>query len=133
MLRRVYQGLTDSDMLNDFVTLLLHHCGRYSEPKYVLVMDNAYLQYSDRFQQMCQDAGVVLVFLSPYSPDINPNEEYFEEYFGVLRKSLKKKWHVNGDFITGEFIMFLEWCVDVVGDDVHIAENHFRHEWVPIT
>jgi len=23
--------------------------------------------------------------------------------------------------------MFLEWYVDVVGDDAHIAENHFRH------
>jgi transposase len=92
-------------------------------------MDNASWHHSDRIQQMCRDAGVVLVFLSPYSPDFNP----IEEYFGVLKKFIKKNWHENEDFISREFKMVLEWCVDVVGDDVHVAENHFRHAGVSIT
>jgi hypothetical protein len=29
--------------------------------------------------------------------------------------------------------MFLEWCVDLVGDDVRIAENHFRHTGISTT
>jgi hypothetical protein len=29
--------------------------------------------------------------------------------------------------------MFLEWCVNVVGDDAYIAENHFRHAGISIT
>lgn len=29
--------------------------------------------------------------------------------------------------------MFLEWCVDVVGDDADIAESHFRHAGISIT
>jgi hypothetical protein len=78
---------------------------------------------------MCRDAGVVLEFLSPYSPDFNP----IEEHFGVLKKFIKKKWHENEDFISREFKMFLEWCVDVVGDDAYIAENHFRHAGISIT
>ena len=32
MLRRVYQGSTDSDLFEDFIAQLLHHCGRYTEP-----------------------------------------------------------------------------------------------------
>jgi hypothetical protein len=51
----------------------------------------------------------------------------------VLKKFFKKKWHENEDFISREFKMFLEWCVDVVGDDVHIVENYFCHVGISIT
>lgn len=78
--------------------------------------------------QMCREAGVVLEFLSPYSPDFNP----IEEYFGALKRFIKKKWHENEHFIAREFKMFLEWCVDVVGDDDVNAENHFRHAGISI-
>jgi transposase len=77
---------------------------------------------------MCQDAGVVLIFLCPYSLDFNP----IEEHFGVLKRFIKK-WHENEDFIIKEFKMFLEWCVNVVGSDAHIAENHFHHAGISIT
>ena len=43
---------------------------------------------------MCRDAGVVLEFLLPYSPDFN----LIKEYFRVLKKFIKKKWHENEDF-----------------------------------
>lgn len=78
---------------------------------------------------MCQDAGVVLLFLSPYSPDFNP----IKEYFRVLKRFIKKKWHENEDFIAREFKMFLEWCVNIVGDNAHIVENHFRYAGISIT
>jgi transposase len=61
---------------------------------------------------MCRDAGVKVEFLYPYSPDFNPIEEFF---FGVLKKFIKKKWHRNEDFISREFKIFLEWCINVVG------------------
>jgi hypothetical protein len=65
MLRRVYQGSTDSDLFEDFIAKLLHHCGRYPEPKSVIVIDNASWHHSEKIIQMCRDAGVVLEFLSP--------------------------------------------------------------------
>jgi hypothetical protein len=70
-----------------------------------------------------------LEFLSLYSPNFNP----IEEYFGMLKKFIKKKWHENEYFIAREFKMFLEWCIDVVGDDVDIAESYFRYVGIPIT
>ena len=78
---------------------------------------------------MCRDAGVVVDYLLLYSPDFNP----IKEYFGVLKKFIKKKCHENEDLIAREFQMFLEWCVDVVGDDADIAESHFRYEGLSIT
>jgi len=129
VLRRVYQGSTDSDLFQDFIAQLLQHCGRYPESKSVIIMDNASWHHSEKMLQMCRDAGVVLEFLPPYSPDFNP----IEEYFGVLKKFIKKKWHENEDFIAREFQMFLEWCVDVVGDDERIAESHFSHAGISIT
>jgi transposase len=78
--------------------------GRYPEPKSVIVMDNASWHHSGKILQMCREAGVVIEFLSPYSPDFNP----IEEHFGVLKKFIKKKWYENKDFITREFKMFLE-------------------------
>lgn len=86
---RVYRGKTDSRLFEDFIEQLLHFCGRYPEPRSVLVMDNASWHKSQKIRQMCQEAGVRVVFLSPYSPDFNP----IEEYFGVLKRFIKKHWY----------------------------------------
>jgi transposase len=97
MLRRVYQRSTYCDSFEDFIAQVLHHCGRYPEPKSVIVIDNASWHHSEKIMQMCQDAGVVLEFLPPYSPDLNP----IEEYFSVLKKFIKKKWHENEVLLQG--------------------------------
>ena len=108
MPRRVYQGLTDSDLFEDLIAQLLHHCSRYPEPKICYHYGQCFLApFREKTLQMCRDAGVVLEFLSPYSPDFNP----IEEHFGVLKKFIKKKWHENEDFIAREFKTFSEWCV----------------------
>lgn len=39
-------------------------------------MDKASFHYSERISQICADAGVKLVYLQPYSPDLNPIEEF---------------------------------------------------------
>ena len=80
-----FQGSTDSDVFEDFIEQLLPHCGRWPEPESVLVMDNASFHRTERIEQMCADAGVKLVYLAPYSPDLNPIEEFFAE----LKKLIK--------------------------------------------
>jgi len=75
LLARVFQGSTDSVVFKDFIEQLLHHCGRWREPKSVMVMDNASFNRTERIEQMCTDVGVKLVYLPPYSPDLNPIEE----------------------------------------------------------
>jgi transposase len=65
------------------------HCGRWPELKSLLVMGNASFHHTGRLEQMCCDAGVKLMYLSPYSPDLNPIEEFFAE----LKAFIKKNWH----------------------------------------
>lgn len=74
LLSRVFRGSTDAPIFEDFIEQLLHHCGRWPEPKSVLVMDNASFHHSERIKCMCLEAGVKLVYLPPHSPDMNPIE-----------------------------------------------------------
>jgi len=61
LLARVYQGSTDSEVFEDFIEQLLCHCGRWPEPRSVLIMDNASFHHTELIKQMCNAAGVKLL------------------------------------------------------------------------
>ncbi len=128
LLARVFQGSTDATVFEDFIERLLHHCGRWPEPRSVLVMNNASFHYSERIEQMCICAGVKLVYLPPYSPDLNPIEEFFAE----LKSFIKRNWKSYEDDPDKDFQVFLEWCIDVVGSKVQNVQGHFRHAGLTI-
>jgi transposase len=123
LLSRVFRGTTDSDVFEDFIEQLLHHCRHYPEPNLVLVMDNASFHHTKRIEQMCAKAGVQLLYLPPHSPDLNPIEEFFAE----LKAFIKKKWHEYEDNPHQDFKVFLEWCVGMVGSRKQSARGHFSH------
>jgi len=50
-------------------------------------MDNASFHHTERIKQMCDLAGVKLVYLPPYSPDLNPIEEFFSELKAFIKKN----------------------------------------------
>jgi transposase len=127
-LSRVYQGATDSALFDDFVAQLLQHCSTGSDRHSVLVMDNASFQRSDRLRQMCEEAGVTLLYLSPYSPRFNPIEEFFAE----LKAFIKKSWQLFEEAPGQGFDMFLRWCIDVVGERQDSARGHFRHAGITV-
>ncbi|KAJ5480514.1 hypothetical protein N7530_006023 [Penicillium desertorum] len=52
---------------------------------------------------------VKLAFLPPYSPDLNPIEEFFAE----LKAFIRRNWHSYEDNPDQGFDTFLEWCVDI--------------------
>ena len=108
---RVFQGSTDSTVFENFIEELLPLCCTWPHRNSVLVMDNASIHHKERISQMCHDAGVKLVYLPPYSPDLNPIEEFFAE----LKAFIKKNWRVYEENPTQDFGNFLEWCIDVVG------------------
>ncbi|RKL12526.1 hypothetical protein BFJ70_g16193 [Fusarium oxysporum] len=56
---RVYGGSTDAEISRHFIKELLPYCGRWSEPRSVLVMDNAPFHLAEEIQWMCEDAGLV--------------------------------------------------------------------------
>lgn len=91
-------------------------------------MDNAFFHHSDRIEQRCSEAGVKLVYLPPYPPDLNPIGEFFAE----LKAFIRRNWQFYEENPGQGFDTFLEWCVDIVGARGESAEGHFRHAGLTI-
>jgi transposase len=72
---------------------------------------------------MCRDAGMKLVYLLLYSPDLNPIEEFFVK----LKAFIKRNWNTYEENLEQGFDSFLEWCIDVVGQKKNSVRGHFRH------
>lgn len=121
ILARVFQGSTNAAVFEEYIEQLLHVC--VSKAYDVLVMDNASFHHSERIKQMCDDAGIVLIYLPPYSPDLNPIEEFFAE----LKAFIKRQWAVYSGATDKDFATFLEWCVETVGGRQDSAKGHFRN------
>jgi transposase len=49
-------------------------------------MDNASFHRANRLRGLCSVESVKLLFLPPYSPDLNLIEEHFGEVKGFMRK-----------------------------------------------
>jgi transposase len=94
----------------------------------VLVIDNALFYYSEGIKELCVRAGVKLVFLLPYSPDLNP----IEEFFGDLKRFIRRNWVEYESNPAQDFSAFLEWCISVAGGRVDNARAHFRHVGVTV-
>lgn len=53
----------------------------------VVVMDNLAAHKGERIRELIEARGCELLFLPPYSPDLNPIEEAFSKIKGLLRKA----------------------------------------------
>lgn len=81
-------------------------------------MDNAPIHRSEELKEMCDDYGVRLEFLPPYSPDYNPIEESFAE----LKKWMKRTQSLVPLYIDN-FGGYIELGIRQMADR---AGNHFR-------
>jgi transposase len=55
-------------------------------PGQVVVMDNLSVHKGARVRKLIEERNCELVYLPPYSPDLNPIEEAFSKMKGILRK-----------------------------------------------
>ena len=58
----------------------------------VIVLDNAKIHHGGRLASLCDAANVLLIYLPPYSPDLNP----IEKVFSVLKSKLKRHHVLTG-------------------------------------
>lgn len=91
-------------------------------------MDNASFYRTARIEQLCHEAGVKLVYLPPYLPDLN----LIEEFFAKLKGFIKKHWQAFKDCPEQGFDVYLEWCLDMVGVKKGSAQGHFKHAGLTI-
>lgn len=57
-----------------------------NEPRSVVLLDNASTHNSDKVVQMIEAAGAMVQFTAPFSPDLNPIENYFSLYKKYLKR-----------------------------------------------
>ena len=56
-------------------------------PGQVVAMDNLTAHKGERVRELMERRGCTLLYLPPYSPDLNPIEEAFSKIKGTLRKA----------------------------------------------
>ena len=89
----VYNGTMNTAL---FLTWL----GKFLLPSFikgqVVVMDNASIHKNIKVKEMIEAANCHLLYLPPYSPDLNP----IENYWAVMKKYIRKIRHKYDDIAT---------------------------------
>lgn len=92
--------------------------GDYSlrQPRSLVVMDNATIHHSDRIVNLIEDTGARVVYLPPYSPDLNPIELMFAAYKRKLQRLGR-----NLDWVESHYTALVESV------SRESARNYYRH------
>ena len=56
-----------------------------TNPRSIVILDNASIHHCDGVVELIESAGALVIFLPPYSPDLNPIEETFASIKSYLR------------------------------------------------
>ena len=89
--------------LNDHI-IQLPCMNRYLAVNYILVCDNAKIHRGGRIKALCDEAGVRLIYLPPYCPELNPIELCFAamksrlRHTQVLSYALDSAWEIRSSF-----------------------------------
>nr|WP_161499055.1 IS630 family transposase [Legionella pneumophila] len=78
-----YNGTCDTILFNFW---LEHYLLPVLQPGHILIMDNATFHKSEKTKQLIEQAQCKLIFLPPYSPDLNP----IEKFWANLKNKIKK-------------------------------------------
>ncbi len=85
----VVEGATDAKAFEAYVE---HFLAPTLSEGQVVVLDNLGAHRPKRIREFIEARGAELVFLPPYSPDLNPIEEAFSKIKNILRK-LRARTH----------------------------------------
>ena len=81
-----FQGTCNTELFNTWLEKMLLP----SLPKgKVLILDNASFHRSEKTKHLVENAGCKLLFLPPYSPDLNPIEKYWANLKVKIREHLR--------------------------------------------
>ena len=116
----VIDGVVNGDLFVAYVEKVLVPTLR---PGDVVVMDNLSCHKRVRVRELIEGAGCTLLYLPPYSPDLNPIELAFAKLKALLRKAGKRT--------VEELWNFLGEVLDAFSSEE--CRNYFRHCGYPAT
>lgn len=121
----VFQGSFNAKRFAEFIERLLPLMTPVPGPRSVIMLDNASTHRSmlknDALMRKIAAAQVELLWLPPYSPDLNPIEETFAELKNWMRKNREMSYDY-GEWFEG----FLRFAVESVCPPGH-ARGYFRN------
>lgn len=82
-----YQGTCDTNLFNFWVEQFLIPV---LKPGQVVILDNATFHKSQKTKELISSADCRVIFLPPYSPDLNPIERFWANLKRTIRENLKK-------------------------------------------
>ena len=92
----LFEGSCDTAVFNWWLETQL--CSLLNDTQ-VVVMDNAPFHKSPKTQELIEGTGATLLFLPPYSPDLNP----IEHDFATLKRLREYNAHATLDTIIGAY------------------------------
>ncbi|WP_144402277.1 IS630 family transposase [Francisella tularensis] len=78
-----YSGYTNTEILNQWFE---EHLCPSLKPKTTIVMDNASFHKSSKLIEIANKFDVQILYLPPYSPDLNPIEKVWANFKKIFRK-----------------------------------------------
>ena len=82
-----FEGTCDTSLFNAWLKQVLIPT---LIPGQVIILDNASFHKSIETQRLVKEAGCKMLFLPPYSPDLNPIEKYWANMKAKVRELLPK-------------------------------------------
>lgn len=83
----VFNGSCDTNLFESWVAEFLT---KELMPGQIVVMDNATFHKSNKTRELIEAKGCTVVFLPPYSPDLNPIEKFWANMKRWLREQIDK-------------------------------------------
>lgn len=102
-----YRGTCDTVLFNLWVEQFLVP---ELEVGQVVIMDNATFHKSNQTKKLVESAGCKILFLPPYSPDLNPIEKFWANFKKLVRKNLETIKNLS-QAIDASFLTCLEGSV----------------------
>lgn len=82
-----YKGTCDTNLFNLWLEQFLIP---ELNPGKVIIMDNATFHKSQKTGELIESSGYRILFLPPYSPDLNPIETFWANFKKLVQKNLTK-------------------------------------------
>lgn len=79
----IFERTMDSDLFNSYLNIVLLPLVIFGA---IIIMDNAKYHLSEETRDLIEEKGCRLVYLSPYSPELNR----IEKYWGILKRYLRR-------------------------------------------
>lgn len=87
----VFNGSCNTKVFNSWVENFLI---KELKPRQFVVMDNASFHKSQKTRELIESVGCKIIFLPPYSPDLNPIEKFWANMKRWIRGQISESAHL---------------------------------------